>query len=382
MRPVESYASEGGALSVRIAHDRGPVNGLSKVTGSVTDASGAAVPGAAVTLLQLAGTATGVARADSGGRFAIAELPAGQYKLEIVAPGFQQASGQIELQAQDLAEIASVLSVSASAESVAVVAANNAGVPSDTPRTTRDAAELIRIAPGVGFLSGAVTDSSGAVVPDAKVVLKDEAGQTVRESVSNTSGRFNFEAVRPGSYTLTVAAAGFTSWEERGIPFTQEASLTIPNIVLQVGGTKSEVSVVAANDVIVPTDTGQNSTTLNQHMITQLSLAGRDAAELIKIMPGMAVSNAPAEPPPPLTPVTMDKRMLKVNSTGGLLFSRNAGKNWKAVKPTWQGRVVRLVIATQQKRAATRQVFQLTTDSGFVWFSLDGMHWKLTSVQR
>ena len=141
-----------------------------------------------------------------------------------------------------------------------------------------------------GSMSGTVTDSSGAVVPDAKVVLTDEAEKTTRESKSNGSGFFDFQAVRPTTYTLTVSAAGFTTWEERGIPFTQGASVNIPNIVLQVGGTKSEVSVVAANDVIVPTDTGQTSTTLNQHMITQLSLAGRDAAELIKIMPGMALT--------------------------------------------------------------------------------------------
>jgi hypothetical protein len=142
-----------------------------------------------------------------------------------------------------------------------------------------------------GSLSGTVTDSSGAVVPDAKVVLKDEGQQTVRESVSNGSGFFDFEAVRPANYTLTVSAAGFTTWEERGIQFDQGASVTVPNIVLQVGGTKSEVAVVAANDVIVPTDTGQISTTLNQQMISQISLAGRDAAELIKIMPGMGSTN-------------------------------------------------------------------------------------------
>ncbi|HTP88919.1 MAG TPA: carboxypeptidase-like regulatory domain-containing protein, partial [Bryobacteraceae bacterium] len=106
-----------------------------------------------------------------------------------------------------------------------------------------------------GSLSGTVTDSSNAVVPDATVVLKNEATQTVRQSVSNGSGYFNFAAVPPASYTLTVSASGFTTWEERNIPFTQGASVTIPNIVLQVGGTKSEVAVVAANDVIVPTDT-------------------------------------------------------------------------------------------------------------------------------
>jgi len=155
-----------------------------------------------------------------------------------------------------------------------------------------------------GSLSGTVTDSSNAVVPDAKIVLKDEGEQTVRESVSNGSGYFNFQAVRPTTYTLTVSASGFTTWEERGIQFNQGASVNIPNIVLQVGGTKSEVAVVAASDVVVPTDTGQASTTLNTHMITQLSLAGRDAAELIKIMPGMAISNGGLGNHPGFDPTT------------------------------------------------------------------------------
>jgi hypothetical protein len=142
-----------------------------------------------------------------------------------------------------------------------------------------------------GSINGTVTDSSNAVVPDAKVVLKDEQEQTTRDTVANGSGFFTFQAVRPSNYTLTVSAPGFTTWEERNIPFTQANNVTIPNIVLQVGGTKSEVAVVAANDVIVPTDTGQASTTLNTQMITQLSIAGRDAAELLKIMPGMGSTN-------------------------------------------------------------------------------------------
>ena len=134
-----------------------------------------------------------------------------------------------------------------------------------------------------------IRDSSNAVIPDAHIVLSDEATRTTRETVSNSSGAFSFDNVPPGHYTLKVSASGFTTWEERGIPLSsEEARVSVPNIVLQVGGTKSEVAVVAANDVIVPTDTGQASTTLNQHMITQLSLAGRDAAELIKIMPGAA----------------------------------------------------------------------------------------------
>ena len=138
-----------------------------------------------------------------------------------------------------------------------------------------------------GSISGTVADSSGAVVPKATVVLMDEATQTKRESVSNSAGFFNFAAVKPATYTLTVSADGFRTWEEHQITLTQGNNVNIPNIALQVGSAKQEIDVVSSSEVVVPTDTGQISHTLNEHMITELAIQGRDAAELMKIMPGM-----------------------------------------------------------------------------------------------
>jgi hypothetical protein len=142
-----------------------------------------------------------------------------------------------------------------------------------------------------GSLSGTVVDSTGAVVPHAKIVLTNQATSSVRESTSNGSGFFTFQAVQPATYSVTITAEGFTPWEEKDIEFTQAANITLPNIALQVGSTKQEVQVVAAGDAAVPTDTGQASQTLNQSMIVDLAIQGRDAAELIKIMPGMGMNN-------------------------------------------------------------------------------------------
>jgi hypothetical protein len=139
-----------------------------------------------------------------------------------------------------------------------------------------------------GSISGTVADSSGAVIPKATVVLTDEATKGKRDSVSNSSGVFNFPSVYPGSYTLTISADGFRTWEERQIVLTQGGNLSIPNIALQVGTAKQEIDVVASGEVVVPTDTGAVTNTLNEHMITELAIQGRDAAELMKIMPGMA----------------------------------------------------------------------------------------------
>ncbi len=141
-----------------------------------------------------------------------------------------------------------------------------------------------------GSISATVTDASGAIIPKAQVILKTEATNVTRETVTNGSGIFYFPAVSPGSYTVTVVASGFTSWEESGIIITQGKSVNLPNVALQIGGTKQEVAVVASADVIVPVDTGTASQTLSKNMVEDLSIMGRDAAELIKIMPGMAMA--------------------------------------------------------------------------------------------
>lgn len=137
-----------------------------------------------------------------------------------------------------------------------------------------------------GNISGTVVDSSGAVVPKAAVTLTDDATGSKRQTVSNSSGVFNFAAVLPSTYTVTISANGFRPWEERSIALTQGGNLNIPKIALEVGTTKQEVLVVG-NEVTVPTDTGAVSHTLNEQMITELAIQGRDAAELLKIMPGM-----------------------------------------------------------------------------------------------
>src|SRR5580698_10450082 len=141
-----------------------------------------------------------------------------------------------------------------------------------------------------GSIGATVTDATGAIVPAAKVVLKNEANGSLRDSVTNSAGAFDFPSVSPGTYSVTITAAGLQTFEETGITLTQGSTLRLPSIILQVQSTKQEVEVVAGADVVVPVDSGQASQTLNKNMIENISLAGRDAAELIKIMPGMGMA--------------------------------------------------------------------------------------------
>src|SRR5271155_2324436 len=142
-----------------------------------------------------------------------------------------------------------------------------------------------------GTLSGTTYDSTGAAVPNATVTMKNAASGDVRSTVSNGSGYFSITAIQPGTYTVTVSAAGFKAWEQAGVVFALGDSRTLPNIKLQVGQVTETVEITAGADSVVPLDTGEVSTTLNQGMVQDLVLGGRDAGELLKLMPGMALNN-------------------------------------------------------------------------------------------
>src|SRR5450432_340682 len=139
-----------------------------------------------------------------------------------------------------------------------------------------------------GSLSGTAEDVSGAVIPKATVVLKNEASGDVRTTTSDSAGYFSLNAVPPATYTITVSAAGFTTWQEHSIVMNQGDNRAVANIKLKVGGKTTEIEVVSDADAVVPVDTAEISTTLNTEMIQDITLAGRDAGELLKIMPGMA----------------------------------------------------------------------------------------------
>jgi hypothetical protein len=139
-------------------------------------------------------------------------------------------------------------------------------------------------------LSGTVADTSGASVPDARVVLTNEGTMTSQTVTSNASGYFSFVAIQPGKYALIVQAKGFATWSEKGIVIYQQESRTVPNIALRVGAVSDTVEVSAAEEP-VPLDNGATTTTLNNTMVSQLAIQGRDAAELIRLMPAMAMNS-------------------------------------------------------------------------------------------
>src|SRR5271170_4663694 len=146
-----------------------------------------------------------------------------------------------------------------------------------------------------GTISGTAYDQSGAVVPKANVVLKDQASGNTRTTTTENDGHFVITAVQPATYSLEISAKGFSSWLENDIVMGVGDTRDVPNIKLQIGGNSTQVNVIAGADAIVPTDTAEVSTSVNQQMIQDFPLQGRDAGELLKIVPGMALNNGSSQ---------------------------------------------------------------------------------------
>jgi len=141
-----------------------------------------------------------------------------------------------------------------------------------------------------GTINGTVYDTTGALVPGATIVLKNQASGDQRTDVSNGEGFFSFVAVPPGTYLVKVSRQGFATWEGKDITLDSGGNIGLSDIKLKVGTKDETVIVDAATTQITPTDSGDKSFTIDQHIMQNVAIIGQNAAEFIKIMPGMAMT--------------------------------------------------------------------------------------------
>ena len=93
-------------------------------------------------------------------------------------------------------------------------------------------------------INGTVTDSTGAVVPNAAVSLTNPATGQVRQAVSNSAGAYRFPNVGVGTYTLSAAVSGFEKYSKTGIVVNVAQTLE-EDIALAIGNQAQTVTVAA-----------------------------------------------------------------------------------------------------------------------------------------
>jgi hypothetical protein len=141
-----------------------------------------------------------------------------------------------------------------------------------------------------GTLTGTVRDPSGAVVPNATVTMRNQQSGDERKTVSNGSGFFSIGAVPPGDYTVTVQAAAFEKWQQGDIHFDPGDKRNLSNITLAVGSTGETVTVTGEVEQLTPVDSGEKSVVIGEKQLQNIQIVGQNAAEFIKILPGMAMT--------------------------------------------------------------------------------------------
>jgi hypothetical protein len=110
-------------IELAIEHDRGPFNGLAEIVGSVFDQARAGVE-ATVKVREISTGKTRTAKANANGQFTVSGVPAGDYRVEVMSPGFRTASTSLSLKARDRANLMAVLDIGAVSESVVVMTGN------------------------------------------------------------------------------------------------------------------------------------------------------------------------------------------------------------------------------------------------------------------
>jgi hypothetical protein len=141
---------------------------------------------------------------------------------------------------------------------------------------------------GLAHIVGSVTDSTGAAVPVAHVTATQASTGVTTEATSNGNGEFVFSSLPPTVYNISVSAAGFTTFIQKGITLQADQSVTV-DAVLKVGST-SDTVIVTADAPQVDTTTGTLSQVMGGKQVNDLPLNGRNAAALTTLVAGVVAA--------------------------------------------------------------------------------------------
>lgn len=134
-------------------------------------------------------------------------------------------------------------------------------------------------------LQGAVTDSTGAIVPGAKVTLTNQDTGLTRSAMTTDNGLYSIPSLPPGRYSLSVEKPGFQKKVLENISITGD-QLQGANVQLDVGQAAQTVTVTADATPAIQTETASISGTLESRDIQRLPSFNRDVYQLLQLAPG------------------------------------------------------------------------------------------------
>ncbi|MEK7407981.1 MAG: TonB-dependent receptor [Acidobacteriota bacterium] len=143
-----------------------------------------------------------------------------------------------------------------------------------------------------GTILGTVTDETGAVIPGARVTLKNLGTNEVKEAASDEVGNYIFPALLPGTYSIEVSRGGFKTQVVSNVKLEVNQTARV-DIRLAVGEVVERVEATASA-LLLKTDTSEIGHVITNKQIVELPLNGRDYLQLARLIPGVAPSRAGA----------------------------------------------------------------------------------------
>src|SRR5271157_3109033 len=132
---------------------------------------------------------------------------------------------------------------------------------------------------------GAISDATGAHVPDAKVTATEVNTGTARTVTSTLEGYYTIPLLPPGNYSVKVSKEGFNEVSHSGVTLAVGDNATI-DVRLTVGAVSQAVSVTAVAP-LVDTQSGTIKRVVDQQRVVDLPLSGRDITQLLTVQAGV-----------------------------------------------------------------------------------------------
>ncbi|MCS6952552.1 MAG: TonB-dependent receptor [Bryobacteraceae bacterium] len=135
-----------------------------------------------------------------------------------------------------------------------------------------------------GTITGRVTDPSGAAVPKAEVTVTEQNTGLSQRTETGDTGRYTVPLLKPGTYTVTVKAPGFSTSVRRDLILQIQQTLDV-DVQLAVGEVAQEITVFGGAP-LVQTSTSDVGNVIPMDRIQQLPLNGRNFSQLALLAPG------------------------------------------------------------------------------------------------
>ena len=160
-------------------------------------------------------------------------------------------------------------------------------------RLLRTVLFVVAMAPSAAFaqasIAGTVRDSSGAVLPGATVeAASPTLIEKVRTAVTDSTGQYRIENLRPGTYAVTFSLTGFSAVKRDGIELAGSFAATV-NAELKVGSVEETITV-SGESPIVDVQSGNRQKVLSSEVLTGIP-TGRTQFTAATLIPGMNLNN-------------------------------------------------------------------------------------------